>query len=175
MSGPPAKTVTLTAQQRDILESFDRASSTSQRLAERSRVVLLANEGTSNEGIGRALGVDRQMVRRWRSRWADAEERLLEAENEEATDKDLRNLVVDVLSDAERCGVPCKFTPEEVTAIIALACEPPSDSGLPVSHWTPPELAREAIKRGIVESISPRQVDRFLARRVFGPTSRSIG
>ena len=30
-------------------------------------------------------------------------------------------------------------------AIIALACEPPAQSGLPVSHWTPTELAREAI------------------------------
>lgn len=38
---------------------------------------------------------------------------------------------------------------------------------LPVSHWTP-ELAREAAKRGIVESISPRQVDRFLGG---GPTA----
>jgi len=49
-----------------------------------------------------------------------------------------------------------------VAQIISLACEKPEDSGLPVSHWTPPELAREAAKRGIVESISPRQVDRFL-------------
>jgi hypothetical protein len=80
-----------------------------------------------------------------------------------------------VLSDEQRCGGPAKFSPEQVTAIIALACEPPADSGLPVSHWTPRELSREASKRGIVESISPRQVDRFLARRAFGRTSRSIG
>ena len=40
---------------------------------------------------------------------------------------------------------------------------------------TPPELAREAIKRKIVESISPRQVDRFLAKRICGRTRASIG
>jgi DNA-binding transcriptional LysR family regulator len=40
-------------------------------------------------------------------------------------------------------AAPAKFTPEQVTGIIALARESPSDSGLPVSHWTPPELARE--------------------------------
>jgi hypothetical protein len=51
-----------------------------------------------------------------------------------------------------------------VTDIIALACEKPSDSGLPVSHWTPAELAREAVRRGIVKSISTRQVERFLKR-----------
>ena len=70
---------------------------------------------------------------------------------------------------------PPKFTPEEITGIIALACESPADSGLPVSHWTPPELAREAVRRGIVESISPRQVDRFLAKRTCDRTRASIG
>ena len=75
----------------------------------------------------------------------------------------------------DRCGAPPKFTPEQITAIIALACEHPSQSGVPVSHWTPPELAREAIKRGIVESISPRQVDRFLAKRTCDRTRASIG
>jgi putative transposase len=87
---------------------------------------------------------------------------LAAAEGEGASDKDLEALVVEVLSDRPRPGGPTTFTPQEVTDIIALACEKPSDSGLPVSHWTPTEVAREAIKRGIVESISARQVDRFL-------------
>jgi putative transposase len=89
---------------------------------------------------------------------------LVAAEGEGASDKDLQGLVIGVLSDRPRPGAPVTFAPEQVTDIIALACEKPSDSGLPVSHWTPAEVAREAIKRGIVESISPRQVDRFLKR-----------
>jgi len=79
------------------------------------------------------------------------------------------------LPNDERCGAPPKFTPERIAGIIALACEPPEDSAVPVSHWTPPELAREAIKRGIVESISPRRVDRFLAKRTCDRTRASIG
>jgi hypothetical protein len=48
---------------------------------------------------------------------------------------------------------------------VALACENPrEESGRPITHWTPPELADEAVKRGIVESISPRSVGRFLGR-----------
>lgn len=175
MSGPPAKLVEVSARQRAALESIERASSTSQQLAERCRVVLLAAEGQSNEEVGRALGVDRQLARRWRGRWADSDERLATAEDEGATDKDLRALIIEVLTDEKRSGGPTKFTPEQVAAIIALACEPPSESGLPVSHWTPPELAREAVNRGIVESISPRQVDRFLAWRASDHTSRSTG
>ena len=57
---------------------------------------------------------------------------------------------------------PPKFSAEQVTQILALACEPPQDSGRPVTHWTPRELAEEAKQRGIVRSISPRQVGRFL-------------
>ena len=119
--------------------------------------------------------MDRQRVRRWRVRWAGASAALVDAEYEGATDKDLEKLILRVLEDDERCGAPPKFTPEQVVSIIALACEPPADSGLAVSHWTPPELAREAIKRRIVESISPRQVDRFLARRTCARTRASTG
>jgi hypothetical protein len=45
---------------------------------------------------------------------------------------------------------------------MAIACEPPESSGRPISHWTPGEIAAEAIKRGIVETISERHVGRFL-------------
>lgn len=171
----PATAVELTARQRTVLEALTRAASASQQLADRCRIVLMSVDGRPNLEQAAALGVDRQRVRRWRGRWAGAKEGLAAAEDEGATDKDLHALVVGVLTDEERSGTRPKFSPEQVAAIIALACEPPADSGLPVSHWTPPELAREAVDRGIVESISPRQVDRFLARRSFGHTNRSTG
>lgn len=175
MRGPLAQSIEVTSQQREALESLEGASSTPQQLAERCRVVLLAAEGESNEGVGRALGINRQLARRWRSRWAEGFDRLVAAEQEDVTDQDLLGLLIDLLADHKRCGAPTTFSPEQVASLIALACEPPGESGLPVSHWTPPELAREAIKRGIVDLISPRQVDRFLAKRAFGPTSRSTG
>ena len=114
-----------------------------------------------NEDQADDLGIDRQCVRRWRCRWAKARPALIAAEARGASDRDFEKLIVGILTDDDRCGAPPKFTPEQIAAIIALACEAPEDSGIPVSHWTPPELVREAIKRGIVESISPRQVDRF--------------
>ena len=171
----PATTIEVTARQRAVLEALTRAASTPQQLADRCRIVLMSAEGQANVHQAAALGVDRQRVRRWRGRWASAQERLGTAEEEGVGDNDLHAMIVGVLSDEERSGGPPKFSPEQVAGIIALACEPPADSGLPVSHWTPPELAREAVHRGIVESISARQVDRFLARRAFGHTSRSTG
>ncbi len=171
----PAAAVEVTARHRATLEVLTRAASTPQQLAERCRIVLMSAEGRPTLHQAAELGVDRQRVRRWRGRWAGAQERLAAAEAAGATDKDLNAMIVGVLSDEERSGGPTTFSAEQVASIIALACEPPGDSDLPVSHWTPPELAREAVHRGIVESISPRQVDRFLARRSFGHTNRSTG
>lgn len=168
-------TVVVTTRQRGVLEPLTRAKLAPQRLVERSRIVLMSAEGRKNTAQANELGVDRQRVRRWRQRWAKATAVLAAAEEEGASDKDLEKLVIGVLNDDERSGTPPKFSPEQMAGIIALACEPPGDSGLPVSHWTPPELAREAIKRGIVESISPRQVDRFLAKRTCDRTRASIG
>ncbi len=74
------------------------------------------------------------------------------AESAGAKDLDLEKLILGVLSDAARSGAPAKFSAEQIVGIIALACGPPSDSGLPVSHWMPEELAREARERGLVWS-----------------------
>ena len=66
------------------------------------------------------------------------------------------------MADAPRSGAPPTYTPEQVCAIMALACEPPEQSDLPLSHWSQSGLAREAVKRGIVDSISHGSVGRFL-------------
>lgn len=173
--GTPSVTVTVTAGERRLLEPLARAKTAPKRLVERCRIVLLSAEGWVNEAQADELGIDRQCVRRWRHRWARARPALLAAEKRGASDKDLEKLIIGILDDDERCGAPPKFTPEQITGIIALACEPPADSGLPISHWTPPEIAREAIRRGIVDSISPRQVDRFLAKRTCDRTRAVTG
>ena len=168
-------TVKLTKRQKQVLEHVARTKLAPQQLVERCRIIIMSAEGRENADQADELGVDRQRVRRWRHRWAKAKDALAAAEKEAATDKDLEKLIIDVLADEERSGAPPKFTAEQVAAIIALACEPPGESGLPVSNWTPPELAREAIKRKLVDSISPRQVDRFLARRTCDRTRASTG
>jgi len=68
------------------------------------------------------------------------------------------------LSDAPRCGAPATFTPEVICKIVALSCEDPEALDVPISHWSQSELARQAVRRGIVESISHGSVGRFLKR-----------
>jgi len=156
------KSIVLSKQQTVILKRLEKADKTPQGTAIRCRIVLLAAQGEVSTKIAVKLGVDPQRVRRWRNRWAQAQDSLQIAEEKQSKDKDLEAVILRLLADLHRNGGITKFSPVQVAQIISLACEKPEDSGLPVSHWTPPELAREAAKRGIVESISPRQVDRFL-------------
>lgn len=76
--------------------------------------------------------------------------------------------------DEPRQGAPVKFTAEQVVQIIALACETPQACGLPISQWSAQELATQAVKRGIVETISSRSVERFLKRSRFKTSSEPV-
>lgn len=132
-----------------------------QWLVMRARMLLEASVRNNNEQVAYRLDSHRETVRLWRQRWLEAAP-VLEAVEAEGDDKALADLIEKILAGEPRSGAPATFTPEQIVQIVALACEEPSASGRPVSHWTPRELAEEAIKRGIVESISPRSVGRFL-------------
>jgi putative transposase len=157
--GPKPNVIRLTARQRSILEHIVRSPQSPQCLALRSKIILLADEGLRNQHIADDLGVYVQTPTLWRGRWFAAAERLAAAES---TDKELELLVREVLSDSARTGRPFTFMPEQVCQIIALACESPAASGRPITHWTTTALADEAMKRGIVDKISPRSVGRLL-------------
>jgi len=96
--------------ERDELDRLIRAHSTPQQLALRARIILLAADGIGNRDSARRLGVTVQTVRCWRRRWDGAPDLAL----------------VDRLADAPRPGTPPTFTPEQICAILALACEPPA-------------------------------------------------
>jgi Homeodomain-like domain len=55
---------------------------------------------------------------------------------------------VEALTDRPRSGTPATFTAEQIVQMVAAACEEPGESGRPVSHWTPREVAAEVRKRG---------------------------
>ena len=174
MSYAPALEVT--DRQRSVLEGWVRnPAGTTYRVIERARIVLMSAEGLSIVEQARRLGVDRQRVRRWRKRGSIHRDRLVEAEGRGASDRDLTGLVGMVLSDEQRRGAPATFSAEQLAQIIAVACEAPEESGRPVTHWPPGELAAEVIERGIVASISPRHVDRVLQGGISGRTRAVSG
>ena len=167
MPGSAAKVV-VTERQQEVLHQMIGARTSSVRLVQRATIVLAAFAGKSNEDIALEVGLDRTAVGLWRRRWSKAWSQLTLIECIESR-ADLRRAIEKVLSDAPRSGNPGKFTPEQITQIMALACEPPEKSGRPITHWTAAELAAEAKKRGIVESISPSQVARYLNEAKLQP------
>ncbi len=164
MRGPQPPPVALSARLRRVLEHLARRQTSSQRLVRRLQIVLAAAEGQTNEAIARQCGVDRGTVGTWRARWLAAAPRLEAAVTAGDDDRLLARQAADALDDAPRAGAPPTFSAEQVVQIVALACESPPDSDRPVSHWTPREVADEAVKRAIVPTISPRSVGRFLKR-----------
>lgn len=156
-----APSIKLLPRQRESLERLSRSRKVEQRVAERVQIVLGAAKGKTNATLATEMGVDAQRVARWRSRFAAAQGRLAAASSEDVADDKLEATILEILSDRERSGCPGKFTAEQLTGLIGLACQTPKELGLPVTHWTPRELAACAKERGIVESISPRHVARF--------------
>jgi putative transposase len=159
MPGPRPPSVDLTDEERRELEGVVRRHRTGQQLADRARIVLRAADGLNNSEIARELALEPDTVRLWRQRWLGV------------GGVALAELPVAArLADAPRSGTPARITPEQVCRIMALACEAPRESGRPISQWSTTELAAEIMRRGIVETISPRHAARLLKRGTSGRT-----
>jgi transposase len=159
MPRPSAEPIVITPAQGLVLTRLVRAHTTPRKLAERARLILLAAAGIGVRETARQLGIWPKTVRHWQHRWRTAAEALPVAQR---------------LADAPRPGAPATFTPEQICAIVALACEQPAEeSDLPLSHWSRSELARCAVERGIVERISHSSVGRFFKRSRASATPRA--
>lgn len=127
-----AQPVVLTDAERKQLESLTRQHTTSQALALRARIVLLAAAGDKQNGeIASTLGTTGQTVGKWRSRFID--------------------LRLDGLVDEPRPGAPRTISDERVQAIVTATLEsaPPGST-----HWSVRELAkRSGVSRETVRRI----------------------
>lgn len=166
MPGTAAK-IQVTEKQRRLLEEISRSRSYPKGTIQRATIVLLGLKGLLNQEIADLVELNRRQVGVWRQRWRDSWAGLCEWEGQEP--HRLREAILEVLSDAPRSGCGGTFTAEQITLIIALACEHPELSGRPISHWTHRELQDEVLKRKIVESISVAQVGRYLLQAATQP------
>ena len=120
MPSPIVVAIELSDEERAQLEAWTRRRTSAQALAQRSRIVLAAAEGLNNTEIAGRLGVHRNMVAKWRRRFA--EHRL------------------DGLSDEPRPGQPRKISDAQVEEVIVKTLETtPTDA----THWSTRSMARE--------------------------------
>ena len=167
MSGKAAK-VRLTEKQHAILQQIVRSATASRRLVQRAQLIVLAFDGMFNRVIADTVALHRKQVGLWRRRWKQSFDALVAIECRESQAA-LRRAIKEVLGDAPRGGSSGKFTAEQVTQVLAVACEPADQSGRPIDEWTGRELVDELVQRGIVPSISVSQVNRYLAEAELQP------
>jgi transposase len=125
------------------------AARTAHRDVVRARIVLAAAEGASNAAIAAELAVHIDTVRKWRRRF--------------------HHHRLAGLADLPRSGRPRRFSPVQVAEVKSLACELPTDREVPLAKWSCPDLAAEACRRGVVASVSPSTVRRWLAADAIKP------
>ena len=76
MPGKAAKVI-ITERQQQILNEFSRSRSGPYFLRQRSTIILLAFSGLLNEQIAPQVDLERHQVGLWRTRWAEAFDRLI--------------------------------------------------------------------------------------------------
>jgi transposase len=141
--------VVLSAGERRALKKRARGARTAYRDWLRAQVVLAAARGRASARIAADLHVSVDTVRKWRGRFA------------------ARGL--DGLKDLPRSGRPRRITALDRAAVVALACQLPATTGVPLSRWTAPELAAELAAPGLAGPISPSSVLRILAEHPIKP------
>ncbi|BCY08576.1 IS630 family transposase [Actinoplanes sp. L3-i22] len=149
MPVPHARPITLTAAERRTLTALAYSHTAAYQQVIRARIVRDAARGHSNDAIARRHDLSVDTVRRWRGRFADEG--------------------FAGLADRSRPGRPPRLTPVQVAEVTALACQLPAETGIPLSKWSCPELAGEAVDRNIVTAISASTIRRILARDTIKP------
>ena len=109
MPGKAAK-ITITERQQDILQTFSRSVTAPSRLRQRASIILLGFDGLLNEDIAERVGLTHRQVGRWRRRWANAWDQLMDIECCESRAA-LRRAIEAVLSDEPRPGAPARSPP----------------------------------------------------------------
>ncbi len=147
------KKIHLTTDERKTLEQLTRKRNEKYTIVERAKIILMADNGVQHQEIARILGIPNNKVSTWVARWREKD----------------GLPVAERLQDAPRPGAPGKFTPEQVSHIIAMACEKPQDHGYPITHWTHCELAQAVMEKGIVKRISSSHLGTLLKKTALQP------
>jgi hypothetical protein len=138
--------VVLSSQEQAVLTARSRSVRGPYRDRLRATIVLAAAAGQANAAIARELWTG--TVRKWRRRFAGGR--------------------LAGLKDAPRSGRPPAFTAADRAEVIALACALPAESGVPLSRWSGPDLARELSARCSIAA-SASTIGRWLARDALKP------
>src|SRR5437870_1413787 len=119
MANHPAPAITITPEQRSLLDAWSRSRVMPQRMVRRARVVLAAATGTPNRQIAHQLCCSEPTVRLWRQRFTEAG--------------------MEGLEEAEGRGRPLRYGQEVVDRVLSTTMSPPPAG---MTHWSTRTLAK---------------------------------
>ena len=111
--GRPIPCLTVTTDERTMLEQWARRPKTSQALAQRARIILACAEGKNNTTVAERLRITKQMVGKWRTRFL--------------------NKRLDGLLDEPRPGTPRRLSDVEVERVLTMTLESTPKNA---THWS---------------------------------------
>lgn len=112
--------ITVTEEEKAILESWTRRGKTEQRYAERAKIILLSAEGEGRGAVAEGLGVTPGIVSKWRKRFVEQG--------------------IDGLFDLSRSGKPPRYDERTERRILDLLDTNPPEG---FSRWNGPLVAKE--------------------------------
>lgn len=155
-----AYTPSLSVGIRALLESIAKSRTRPKCFIQRATIILLAEQKMTNKEISAQVGLHVNQVGKWRRRFLEHNERLSAISIEKPND--LEKELLDVISDAPRAGAPAKFTADQRTMIVLIACQDPADYDFEVSNWSLPKLKKAIIAKEVVTDISEASINRIL-------------
>ena len=118
--GRPKTPLVLTAENREQLESWTRSRSLPSGLVNRARIVLLSDQGVTNQEISQRLGLSMPTVKKWRDRFITCG--------------------LEGLYDELRPGRPRSISDDQIAALLQTVVQTKPEHG---THWSCRALAQE--------------------------------
>ena len=141
--------ISMTPQTREQLHRWTHRQKTPVGRASRARAMLLVEQGFTSVRTATYVGLTECNLRKWARRFLEQG--------------------AGGLFEKARSGRPPLFPAEVALHVVKVACERPDHIGRSLSNWDCPELARQLVEDGLVQSISPETVRGILQSHKLKP------
>ena len=154
MPRPSPFNIVLTRDEQNQLETRARKYTSPYRDVIRAKIVLLAAQGLSNDVIAARLDTPRQIVSKWRKRFALAR--------------------LPGLEEQPRGGRPALSSSLSVVVQVKAACELPHRLGLPLSRLSLADIRQEVIAPGMVAQVCGTRLWGWLSADAICPWQQPL-